>query len=167
MEKRYSYKTPAPALGSVIVVLGAVVTGACLLFSGVRDLSPISPGMALMAGILVAGCVLALVIVMRVFRPPYLIVREDGISFPGRPKEGWWVAFADIEEVRVNPPFLGYRTLAMKAQSKPWSKGEEARWWSVSERMLPTKEAFDEICSYILTNVECASSEQELDHPMQ
>ena len=166
VEKRYPYKTPAPALCGVLVVLGALVTGSCLFLGWGKD-SPVSPGIALIAGISVAGCVLALVLIMRMLRPPYLILSEDGISFPGRPKKGWWVAFADVEEVRVHPPFLGYRMLDMKAQSRPWSKAEEERWWSVSERMLPTKDAFDEVCSYILAHVECASPEQKLDHPTQ
>jgi hypothetical protein len=166
MEKRYSYKIPSLALCSGLVVLGAFVTGGCLLFGWLQDLA-ITPWIALMAGILVAGCVLALVLIMRMLRPSYLILREDSISFPGRPKEGWLVAFTDIEEVRLDPPFLGYRSLAMKAQSRPWSNAEERRWWSISERMLPTKEAFDEVCSFILAHVERTLPKQELDHPMQ
>ncbi len=138
-----------PALIGVLAVLGIIVTSGCLLLPRVNNLT-ITPGIALMVGILVAGFVLATVLIMQILRPPYLIIREDGISFPGRPKEGWWVAFVDIEEVRVHPPFLGYRTLTIKAQPKPWSKAEEERWWSIHERMLPSKQVFDEICSYIL-----------------
>jgi hypothetical protein len=166
MEKRYPYKISMPALLGAVGVLGVVITGSCLLLKGPKNL-PMTPGIALMIGISVAGCVLALVLIMRLLRPPYLILREDGISFPGRPKEGWWVAFADIEEVRLQPSFLGYRTLIMKAQSRLWLKAEENRWWSVSERMLPTKESFDEVCSFILAHVERASSDQRFDHSMQ
>jgi len=147
-----------PALIGVLAVFGIIVTGGCLLLPRVNNLT-ITPGIALMIGILVAGFVLAIVLIMRILRPPYLIIREDGISFPGRPKEGWWVAFVDIHEVRVTPMFLGSRTLYIKAKSRPWSNAESERWWSVSERMLPTKEAFDEVCSYILTHVECVSPE--------
>ena len=160
MEKRYSYKVSAPFLLGAIILLGALVTACCLLLSGPKSLL-MTPGIALAVGISVAGFTLALVFIMRVLRHPYLILREDGISFPGRPKEGWRFAFADIKEIHVEPSFLGNRTLVMKARGGPWLKAQEERWWSVSERMLPTKEAFDEVSSYILAHVKHASHEQE------
>jgi hypothetical protein len=161
VEKRYPYKIPLPAVFGLLAILVIFVTGSCLLLPKVNNLT-ITPGIALTVGILVAGFVLVTVLLLRILRPSYLIIRQDGISLPGRPKEGWWVAFSDIKEVRIDPPFLGYRSLAMEAQPKPWSKTDE-RWWSINERMLPSKEAFDEICSFILSHVESAPPEQKLD----
>jgi hypothetical protein len=137
-------------LCGIFAFIGLVVAGLSLLLRGPSG-TPLPLGTAVILGVVAAGCAAVLTLTMRWLRPPFLTLRADGIYFPGRPKEGWRVAFVDIKELRVNPPSLGRRTISMQAQGHPVSGSE--RWWSVSERQLPNKEAFDEIYAYILSRV--------------
>ncbi|HPN33373.1 MAG TPA: hypothetical protein PK843_02595 [bacterium] len=140
MEKRYPYRTSAPILASIVLFLGVATTCIFLILPNTNG-HHITLLTAIIAGLSVSTVSLGLTLTMRALRPAFLTLRDDGIYFPGRPKEGWRISFTDIEEIHVQPPFLGHRIIAIKAMERSGLSNE--RWWSISERMLPSSDAFN------------------------
>jgi hypothetical protein len=143
-EKRYSYRLPVAWLCGVSVVIGITVAVCCPFL---RD--PHGQHMPFQLagtfGLLAIGLWLGFALTLRVLKRPYLILRDDALLLPGRPKDGWRIAYADIKEVRVHPPALGCRQIAIRTSE---------RWRSISERLLPSNAAFDEVCAYIGSHVD-------------
>jgi hypothetical protein len=111
----------------------------------------IPPRTALIIAFSISGFLFALTVTMRWLHPPFLTLRDDGVYLPGAGKRTWRIAFADVTELRLHPPFMGCRALDMEAQLLPLSR--EHRWWSIHERSLPGKEAFDDVYSCIVSRV--------------